>query len=56
MQRPSGNDHANERENLDFTGTIINEYNSHPSFWWMWLIVVVVVRLDELSHQLFVVD
>ena len=56
MQRPSENDHANERENLDFTGTIINEYNSLPSFWWMWLIVVVVARLDELSHQLFVVD
>ena len=44
------------RENIDFTGTIINEYNSLPSFWWMWLIVVAVVRLDELSHQLFAVD
>ena len=29
---------------------------SQTSFWWMWLIVVVVVRLYELSHQLFVVD
>ena len=56
MQRPSGNDHANERENLDFTGTVINEYNSLPSFWWMWLIVLVVVRLEEISHLLFVVD
>ena len=25
---------------MDFTGTLINEYNSLPSFWWLWLIVV----------------
>ena len=24
---------------MDFTGTLINEYNSLPSFWWLWLIV-----------------
>lgn len=27
---------------MDFTGTLINEYNSLPSFWWLWLIVVAV--------------
>ena len=25
---------------MDFTGTLINEYNSLPSLWWLWLIVV----------------
>lgn len=25
---------------MDFTGTLINEYNSLPSFWWLWLIIV----------------
>ena len=24
---------------MDFTGTLINEYNSLPSLWWLWLIV-----------------
>lgn len=33
---------------MDFTGTLINEYNSLPSFWWLWLIVAagVVWLLD----------
>ena len=25
---------------MDFTGSIINEFKSLPSFWWLWLIVV----------------
>lgn len=25
---------------MDFTGTLINEYNSLPSFWWLWLVIV----------------
>lgn len=25
---------------MDFTGTLLNEYNSLPSYWWLWLIVV----------------
>ena len=28
---------------MDFTGTLINEYNSLPSFWWLWLIVAAMV-------------
>ena len=33
---------------MDFTGTLINEYNSLPSFWWLWLLVAagVVWLLD----------
>ena len=25
---------------MDFTGTLLNEYNSLPAYWWLWLIVV----------------
>lgn len=25
---------------MDFTGTLKNEFNSLPSFWWLWLIIV----------------
>lgn len=28
---------------MDFTGSLINEFNSLPSFWWLWLIIVAVV-------------
>ena len=28
---------------MDFTGTLINEYNSLPAYWWLWLIVVALV-------------
>ena len=33
---------------MDFTGTLLHEFNSLPSFWWLWLIVVagVVWLLD----------
>lgn len=27
---------------MDFTGTLKNEFNSLPSFWWLWLIIVAV--------------
>lgn len=25
---------------MDFTGTLLNEYNSLPAYWWLWLFVV----------------
>lgn len=28
---------------MDFTGTIIYEFDSLPSFWWLWLFIVAVV-------------
>ena len=28
---------------MDFTGTLLNEYNSLPAYWWLWLIVVAQV-------------
>ena len=28
---------------MDFTGTLLNEYNSLPAYWWLWLIVVALV-------------
>lgn len=28
---------------MDFTGTLLNEYNSLPEYWWLWLIVVALV-------------
>lgn len=28
---------------MDFTGSLINEFNSLPAFWWLWLIIVAVV-------------
>lgn len=28
---------------MDFTGTLLNEYNSLPAYWWLWLIVVDLV-------------
>lgn len=28
---------------MDFTGSLINEFNSLPAFWWLWLISVAVV-------------
>lgn len=28
---------------MDFTGTLLNEYNSMPAYWWLWLIVVALV-------------
>ena len=28
---------------MDFTGSLINEFNSLPVFWWLWLIIVAVV-------------
>lgn len=28
---------------MDFTGTLLNEYNSLPAYWWLWMIVVAVV-------------
>ena len=28
---------------MDFTGTLLNEYNSLPAYWWVWMIVVAVV-------------
>ena len=27
---------------MDFTGTLKNEFNSLPSFWWLWLIIVAI--------------
>ena len=27
---------------MDFTGTLKNEFNSLPAFWWLWLIIVAV--------------
>lgn len=27
---------------MDFTGSLINEFNSLPAFWWLWLIIVAV--------------
>lgn len=27
---------------MDFTGTLKNEFNSLPSFWWLWLIITAV--------------
>ena len=27
---------------MDFTGSLINEFNSLPSFWWLWLIITAV--------------
>ena len=27
---------------MDFTGSLINEFNSLPAFWWLWLISVAV--------------
>lgn len=27
---------------MDFTGAIINEFNSLPKFWWLWLILTAV--------------
>ena len=32
--------YARNGDKMDFTGTLINEYNSLPSFWWPWLIVL----------------
>jgi glycopeptide antibiotics resistance protein len=34
---------AREGEKMDFTGSIMNEFKSLPSFWWLWLIVVAMV-------------
>ena len=28
---------------MDFTGMLLNEYNSLPAYWWLWLIVVALV-------------
>ena len=28
---------------MDFTGTLLNEYNSLPAYWWLWLTVVALV-------------
>lgn len=28
---------------MDFTGTLLNEYNSFPAYWWLWLIVAALV-------------
>ena len=28
---------------MDVTGTLLNEYNSLPAYWWLWLIVVALV-------------
>ena len=28
---------------MDFTGTLLNEYNALPAYWWLWLIVVALV-------------
>lgn len=28
---------------MDFTGSLINEFNSLPAFWWLWLIIAAVV-------------
>ena len=28
---------------MDFTGTLLNEYNSLPAYWWLWLIVAALV-------------
>lgn len=28
---------------MDFTGTLLNEYNFLPAYWWLWLIVVALV-------------
>ena len=28
---------------MDFAGTLLNEYNSLPAYWWLWLIVVALV-------------
>ena len=28
---------------MDFTGTILNEYNFLPAYWWLWSIVVTLV-------------
>ena len=28
---------------MDFTGTLLNEYNSLPAYWWLWLIFVALV-------------
>ena len=28
---------------MDFTGTLLSEYNSLPAYWWLWLIVVALV-------------
>ena len=28
---------------MDFTGTLLNKYNSLPAYWWLWLIVVALV-------------
>ena len=28
---------------MDFTGSLINEFNSLPAFLWLWLIIVAVV-------------
>ena len=28
---------------MDFTGTLLNEYNSLPAYWWLWLIIVALV-------------
>ena len=27
---------------MDFTGTLLNEYNSLPAYWWLWLVSVAV--------------
>lgn len=27
---------------MDFTGSLVNEFNSLPAFWWLWLIIVAV--------------
>lgn len=32
--------HNRKGKKMDFTGTLINEYSSLPSFWWLWLIIV----------------
>ena len=28
---------------MDFTGTLLNEYNFLPAYWWLWLIAVALV-------------
>lgn len=48
---------------MDFTGTLINEFNSLPVLWWLWLIIVafvaglvntlVVGRKTTKSHIIF---
>ena len=30
---------------MDFTGALLNEYNSLPDYWWLWLVIVAGVVL-----------